>query len=85
MEHELGVDPIEAHFTLPPDVVRDARDRAARQVAAETRRFRVTPELLAEVRRLHAEGGIPLIMEKLGRTERTARRLWARAQAEQGS
>lgn len=85
VEHELGVDPVTARATLPADVVRDALDRASGQVAATTRRLRVTPELLAEVRRLHAEGGIKLIMDKLGRTERTARRLWARAQSEQGS
>lgn len=85
VEHQLGVDPITARATLPPEVVREALDRASEQVAAHTRRYRVTPELLAEIRRLHDEGGIPLIVKKTGRTERTARRLWARAQAEQGS
>jgi hypothetical protein len=56
--------------------------QSAHTAARRARRRRITSELLAEVLELHEKGGIHLVMEELGYSERNARRLLARARKE---
>jgi hypothetical protein len=67
-----------------PDHYRVGVTEATRRADTTTRRYKVTPELLAEVLELNERGGACLVVEKMTRTERSARRLIARARDELG-